>query len=169
MLRPPSLQHEYDEYYSRDPAFSPPALRPDPGAGPEAKAALAKALAEHAERVRIARERGDWSALKTAGEEPTKFTFRQVPGDVFSRVQDDIVDDKIGSFELPMLMFRIALVSVNLGPEAPKLKTVVHPRYGRLVDTDVPNYLCTFDEGRAIVAELGGIVLERSIGPSPKS
>lgn len=171
MLRPPSLQHEYDEYYSRDPAFAPPDRRPPADAGPDEEAAHAQALTDFADRVRIARERGDaalWAELATAGT-PTKFTFRHIDGTVFSLIQDDLVDDTIGRFELPILLFRLAIVkATNLGDGAPKVKQVKHPRYGAIADEALVNYILRFDEGKAVIAELGGLVLDRSIGPSPK-
>ena len=90
MLRLPSNQRPYDAFYSRDPAFVQP---PELAAGGELDEDVVKAhktaLEAHAERIRIARETGDWKPLLAGDElEPTRFTLQPISGDTFRKIAD---------------------------------------------------------------------------------
>ncbi len=101
-LRPGSLQRQYDEFYSGDPAF----VQAPEDDGTDATKTL---IAEHIERVRIARETSNWQPLLIEGGNPTKFTMRVLPGSVFRTIQDLIGSGQTGLAMGQALLVRAAL------------------------------------------------------------
>ena len=78
MIRPPSNQKHYDEFWSEDEAFEQLPAE-----------ATAEARAAFGAKLTVAIETGDWSALRVAGaSEPTKFIMRQIPGESFGKLAD---------------------------------------------------------------------------------
>jgi hypothetical protein len=154
MLRPPSIQRQYDEFYSRDPAL----LQPPPNATP-------KELEDHATKIRVARETGDWTALLVAGETPTKFVMRPLSGALFRRLSDRMIMRRIGPAELNAYAFRAALVEIPGWPT--KLEREQVEDFGSLVAVDLVDELEHIDP--RIVTELGAEVIRRARGPTPKS
>ncbi len=152
MIRPPSVQKPYDEFYSGDPAFVQPP-----------KDASEAALKDYAAKVKRARDTGDWSPLLIEGVQPTRFVMQVIKGDQWRWLLDQSSRDdefKIGPAEFWHLMFRCALVEVaNLGAEV-NSKPVKHRHLGAIAPVDVPNLLDTFDA--AIVTELASAAFERS-------
>lgn len=154
--RLPSLQRQYDEYWSEDPAFVQP---PEDATGEQRK--------EHANRVRIARETGDWSPLVAQNAQPTKFVMRPLKGALARKLLDDINFGRVGSAVLASIAFRAALVTIENGPTHwPAVSQVNHPDYGPLVAQEVADAID--GEDLAIIGELGGVILNRARGPSPK-
>lgn len=172
MLRPPSNQKPYDEFYSRDPAFVQPP--PELAAGVELDAELVKAhkaeVAAHAERVRIARETGDYKPLLAGELRPTLFTMAPLSGDVFRKLCDLVTGGTIRGFALDQLALRCALVGVvNLDDHTVERKLHDNARLhelGAMATVDIPNLLDSID--RRIVGELGGLVMKKARGPDPK-
>lgn len=170
MLRPPSNQRPYDAFYSRDPAFQ---QAPELAAN-ELDEDLVKAhkvaLAAHADRIRIARETGDWRPLLVGELQPTLFTMQPMSGDTFRKIADLVTGGAIRAFALDQLALRCALVSVvNLGDYTVERKLHENPRLhelGPIATIDIPNLLDAVD--RRIVGELGGLVMTKARGPDPK-
>lgn len=154
-LRPPSNLREYDDFYSGDPAI----VQLADGATDDEKK-------EHARRLEVARETGDWSPILVDGQQPTKFVLKVLTGDVHRKLMDDYSGGRFGLSALMQVAFRIALKGVvNCGDV-----TVNHQqdvRYGKLAKADVTDALDAIDP--AIVNELGGEVLRRAREPAPKS
>ncbi len=161
MLRPPSLQKTYDEYCSLDPAFEQPA-----------NDATDEQLEAHANRVRIARETGNWTGLLIEGGQPTKFEMRLLPGHLFRRMQDMAMSGRdgrpgVGVAEMGALLFRAALVNVSgLDDTLTEVEFVTLPTLGRIADNAVPDRLDALD--KRIVTELGNEVARRASTIAPK-
>lgn len=168
MIRPPSNQKTYDEFWSGDPAFRQAPPTPDTK-DPAVLEQHAKALAEHKRLVKTARELGDWSSiLVEGGEHPTKFQMRPIPGHIFRVILDLSNAEAIGPAETNMLILRAALVGVsNLGDvEIRHAVDSAYPKLGMIATAEITNLLDAIDIG--IVAELAGTVRDRFMGVSPK-
>ncbi len=105
-LRPSSLQKNYDDFYSGDPAF----VQAPEDDGTDATKELIKA---HAERIRIARETSNWQPLLVEGGNPTKFTMRPLPGSVFRAIVDRLESKATGPAAGQALLVRAALRGVT--------------------------------------------------------
>lgn len=155
MIRPPSLQRAYDEFYSGDPAFVHP---PDD--------ATADQKAEWSHKIRVARETGDWSPIVKPGEMPTKFVMMPIAGNVVRRIIDQALSDKIGTAQMHQLAFRAAVIEVvNL--DGAKVKRVETDNYGMLATSEITDFLDSIS--LFIVSELGREALERMKKIPPKS
>lgn len=160
-IRPSSLQRQYDEYWSGDPAF----VQPNP------KATEAE-LVEHGRRWRVARQTGNVAELLVDPQaKPTKFVLRPLPGSVFRRLADLVAGGKIGNAEVASLAFRAALVDVvNGGDECPKIELRPdrdHPELGKIAPLAVADY---FDEiDKSIVGELSNLIQARAVAVDPLS
>lgn len=158
MLRLPSNQNQYDDYWSGDPAFT----QPDPD-DPES-------VADHAAKVKRARETGDWSPLIKPGQQPTKFIMRQLRSTQTNRIGDQYRradEKKIGDLTLMELIFRCALVKVvDSGIKAiDEFKHVTHPELGQIVPDKVINALGEISD--SIVQELAGAAIDRKQNLNP--
>lgn len=168
MIRPRSLQHTYDEFWSGDEAFAQP---PDPPSStreqdPAAWAAWDEQFAEHQLKVKVARDTGAWDALRVDGsDEPTKFVLRPVPGDVFRKVVDAVSQGEVGGTEAVLLLFRLALVEVVNLAGVREVKRAKHPRFGDMAGVEVPNLLDRVNP--AIVGEIGTTIRDRAMGVLP--
>lgn len=167
MIRPPSNQRTYDEFWSGDEAFLQPPTKPAAGADDAELAAHAEQLEAHERKVKVARETADWAPLIIEGGEPTRFELRVLPGDVFRRIVDMWQGNDIGSAEANLLLLRAALVGVvNLGKASVTLAPDrQYPRLGPIADVSVPNLLDRVNPG--IVAELATSIRTRAMGVSP--
>lgn len=166
-LRPPSLQREYDEYYSRDPAFDPPD-EPEPGKTATDEQKLA--LDAHRERVRIARETGDWRSLVMEGANPTLFVMRPIPGSIYRAIVDGTTIDGFAAGQLTAFAFRAAVRAVkNIDGRGGELKLKLErTQFGPgFASVDVVDKLDAIDH--RIVAELADEVIGRARRISPKS
>jgi hypothetical protein len=156
MLRLPSNQREYDDYWSGDPAFHQPDKNDE------------AAVKEHAEKVRRARQTGDWSSLLIEGETPTKFIMRPIKGHQWRWLIDESQrqdEHKMGGGLFMQLMFRCACVSVkNLGIPVNE-KQVKHPDLGMIAPVDIPDTLDAIDS--AIVTELADAAFARAQNLDP--
>lgn len=149
------MQRQYDEYWSGDPAF----VQRDATWTDQQKA-------EHDNKIRIARETGDWMPLLVEGMQPTKFIMRALPGKISRKLVDDINFGKIGSAVLASVSFRAAILSIENGPSDLPAITQVQTDYGPIASTDISDALDAL--ALEIVGELGSVVLARARGPSPK-
>jgi hypothetical protein len=161
MIRLPSIQKQYDTFVSIDPAI----LQLERGDLDDA--AWAKAQEDHAHKLEVARETGDWSALMAGTGEPTKFTLRPVPGGMFRTLLDWLLGSKIGGAQYNQLLVRAALVAVtNLGEH--KVKHGHFDGLGRIASVETTDLLDSLD--LRIVNELAAVVQARADhGLSPKS
>lgn len=165
MIRLPTVQSQYDLFYSGDPVF---AQLPEGATDDERKA--------YSTRWRIARERGDYADVIESGysiADATKFVMRQLSGTVMRKLADLATSGKVGQVEMIALIFRLALVEIVNGPAfkfsmhedaamRPELASL-----GRMASADIVNGLDSRDMG--IVSELSALVWERSQALRPKS
>lgn len=171
-MRPPSLIKPRDEFFSGDPAFTPVPVAPelaDGGDEQEYKRALGeyiKAIAERDRLVKLARETGDWSALRIEGKTPVKFVMRPLKSRAFNRLADMIIAREIGNVTAKELAFGVALAEVS-GVGDVKLTYENHPRLGKIVTPDFLDDVWPTGLVVQAVAELGEVVLERARDISP--
>lgn len=171
IIRPPSYQREYTEHWSGDPALVQPPPKPAKDAGAEAEAAYKKALEEYQRKLRVARETGDWAALRIEGAQPTPFVMGQVDRNIWRSIGDRLMLHSsnprwIGPHECHALLFRLALQKiVGLDIEVERRPD---PRWDGWVmaSPDVVGALDAIDTG--IVTELGDEVFIRLRGLSGK-
>lgn len=145
MIRPPSNQTSYDEFWSGDPAFAQP---PDQ------------------EKHKRARETGDYSAVLLEGAMPTKFVMAPLKGSQHRWIADQVAAGAIGAAQAHQLAFRCALQEVvNFGDVT--VKKTMHEKLGQIATSEVPDLLDAIST--AIVSEIGDRVFARAQGLSPKS
>lgn len=170
MLRLPSLQREYDEYYSGDPAFVQPPPMPPEGASPADIALVIQLRVEHAHRITVARDTGDWSPLMIEGETPTRFVMRPLVGELYRNLRDLFKDRTVGVEISNHVVFRAALRRVHgLGDLKVELELHENPELemlGKIAGPAIPNALDAID--RAIVNELAVAAFEKGGRSSPK-
>lgn len=171
MIRLPSLQRDFDGYFSKDPAFeqSPPA--PDADASEDAKAKYKLELDGYNAKLKAAWETGDWSALIKPGETPTKFVLGQVDRTTWRALDDRVRlpssnPRHIGMSSLLHLLFRLAIREVA-GIDALKVKRLPDSRWDDWVmaQADIVSILDELDS--EIVSEIGMQVFWRlqDVGP----
>lgn len=156
MLKAPSLARDLTWIYSGDPALDAP---------------------EHADdedwqrRLAVARDTGQWAPVLKAGEVPTLFTLRPVPGIVWRAVMDQLQVGERGAGTMTALVARVALVRVDhfLGEDGKpvEVKRVDERPFGQIASTAIINALDAIDPG--IVGELAKFVMERQNSIGPKS
>lgn len=183
MLRPVSVLRPYDLIWSGDPAL---ALAPIPTAPVrlpdetddelEARTDAWKAecdaiRARNSEAYNRAIETGDWTPILKAGDAPTRFRVRQVPGStwrVFWRLWEGL-----GVREQMLLAFRVGVIDIIDGPIGSKIELTEHlaldgkPTGLGLV---LPLEVCdTLDRiGEAIINDLSLLILQQRGGPPGK-
>lgn len=154
VIRPPSNIRSYDDFFSGDPALVQLA---DDATEDEKKA--------HANKLRVARETGDWAEILVEGQQPTRFEMQTLKGAQFRRIVDDLMSKRIGSAEANQLAFLCAIKSVvNLGDV--KVTTINDERLGTIAKVDVANALDAITPD--IVNELGGQAIRRAQAAPPK-
>lgn len=114
MIRLPSLQRAYDDFYSRDPAVIPEPTEPAKTASVEEWEAHKKSIDEWLTKIRAAKETGRWDEVLVPGGVPTKFVMGQVDRSVWRTIADrfQLPDDNkqhIGWNQLSSLLFRLAV------------------------------------------------------------
>lgn len=165
-IRPPSLQSQYDDFFSGDPALIPePKLAAD--ADEKAIAAYKLACDEYLTKLRVARETGDWTAILVGTEQPTKFVMKQISGDAYRGLLDMHRAEKVGPGKANQLAFRCAITKVvdsGLPEASTKVTAFNHPDLGKIASVAISDYFDSIDT--RIVSELGGEAMRRvSIGP----
>lgn len=169
-LRPPSLQSNYDDFFSEDPALIPQPEQPLPDAGPEAKAAYVKAVDEYLTKIQVARDTGDWGAITLEGQTPAKFVMRPMPGTLYRTLVDarERAVNPIGHAMFHQIAFRGTIVKVvdgTLGDEA-SFKLTRDPEFGLIANQSIADLMDRISV--RIITELGGEALRR-IALRPKS
>lgn len=162
MIRPPSNQKPYDEYWSGDPALLQPPEDDDP---------VSNGLRiEYAEKLKRCRQTGSWSELIVAGETPTKFIMQPIKGEQVRWFHDQAtISDPSKALRDGVALsyaFRCAILDItNTGSPDFKMEFVDHPHLGRIAASSVTNYLDAID--RSIVSELGARALLRAQNLDP--
>jgi hypothetical protein len=169
MLRPPSQQNDYDTYWSGDPALEQPPASLADDADDAAKKAHAEAKKAYANKLKVAHETGDWSALQREGAQPTKFVMKPVPGTILRKIVDRLgmpaIAGGLGPSEMLAILVRLAIVSIeNLG-FAHSIEKVKDEQFGQLASTKTTDMLDSID--LSIVTELGKEIRRRAGGSSP--
>jgi hypothetical protein len=151
VIKPPSLVHEYDLIYSGDPAL-----------------ALPEDLEARKRAFDTAVETGDWRPLLGGTSEPTVFTLRPLTGSQYDWWYGETQRRQLSNPESAALILRLALRGVkNFG--AFKVEPV-NVDGQQLAKTDIVDAIYSVPDGRLIVMELAGIVIERATtAPRPKS
>jgi len=154
IARPPSLQREYDDFWSGDPA-----IIPSPDGEPD--------YSVWRDRIARARETGDWTDVLVAGETPTKFTLRPITAHQFALLVD--YANGHAAALVNELAFRLAFVRVsNLGANA-DLEYEAHPEFGKLCTTSFLDKAgVTAAVALLIIQEIGGAALTRASQLPPK-
>lgn len=152
MIRPPSVQRTYQAFFSGDPAI---VQLPADATDDQRK--------EHAHRLKVALETGDWGPILSGEGDPTRFTLRFVPGDIFEKIIDRAIlpNDsqlRIGPREYGTLLVRAALIEVSNAGDL-QIKFDKHPWLGRIASAETVNELYAID--RRIIGELAEYVQER--------
>lgn len=167
-----SLQRDYTLCSQFDDALDLPDVPEERDDETEEQAVERKRIAaERAHKLKVARERSDWSSLVKPGHSPTMFHFRQIPGASIDWWHGQ--NEKLGGVEGQTLLLRLALKSIqNLDGFDVKHDDVrdsmrqVH----RLVSIDSLNKLYEIGTagdphiGRKIVGELAGVVAVKTFG-----
>ena len=155
MIRQPSLIREYETFYSGDPAI---AQMPPNATAEEAK--------EHENRIRVARETGDWTSIVIDGQQPTRFRMKLLRGSQYRWLADQLNARHLGLLQAAALAFRASCRAVvNFGDLEPKF--VQHAALGQVLAAEHAEALDDIDKG--IVDELGAEALRRAQDVPPKS
>ena len=117
MIRLPSIQRDYDWYWSGDEALHGPPVAPADDASDDDKAAYKTALDEYKAKLKSARDTGDWSALIKPGETPLKFVLCQVDREAWRALDDlralpDTHDKHVSASLLLALLSRLAIKNI---------------------------------------------------------
>ena len=158
MIRLPSAQRTYDDYYSGDPSFVQlPANATD------------DEQAEHLRKWKIARQTGDIAPMLAGESKPTRFGLRLIQSDPLRLLHDMLKRDSEGNVTIELkwisLVFRCAIVDVaNLGDT--KIKTTRHPDLGVIASTEICDTLDAIDP--EIIGELGIRAWQKSNERDPK-
>lgn len=160
MIKPPSLTRETTWIYSGDPALDAP-----PENAPK------KAAQAWADRLKVARQTGQWDGLLKAGQKPTLFTVRIIPGTPWRALMDSYHSGKRGPAELSALVARLALVGVMHLQDADgndvDVKFTDVAGLGSIADQKVVDVLDGYSPD--IIGELSQFVMERQTAPGPLS
>lgn len=159
MLRPPSIQKQYDDFYPYDPAFDQLADN-----------ASDEQQAEYRARWESATDTGDYSKLGNVAD-ATKFVMRPVPGKSVLKIDDLYSSRRIGENERWELALRCALVDIANAPVRINIKPAFHEdpslyALGHIAPVEVINQLHEIDP--RIVPIMGARVWSRAVTISPK-
>ena len=166
MIKPPSLIREYTWIWSRDPALNSP---PSDASDEDRK--------EWERRLKVARETGQWDGVLAPGQEPTRFSLRLIPGDLWRKYVDEHRTQGIAT--MSGLSVRLALRGVVglTDTDGKEVKVKLEPtEFGKIASPDV---IATLDAiwlaiteldptAPNIVAEMANAINDRQNGPSPK-
>jgi hypothetical protein len=167
VIKPPSLIREYTWIWSRDPALN----SPPPDASDEDKK-------EWERKLKIARETGQWDALISPGQSPTRFSLRLIPGDDWRKYIDEYRNQGVAA--MTALAVRLALRGVHdlTDTDGKEVKVKLEPAsgFGKIASPDIINALdavwlaITEVDPTApnIVGEMANAISDRQNGPSPK-
>jgi hypothetical protein len=163
MLRPPSIQSQYDLYWSGDDCF----VQLPEGASESD-------LETYRKHWEVARETGivppELMAPGRSLAEATKFVMRPIPGTIGRALFDMYISKRLGFTSLIATAFRLALVDIVNGPVS---KVIQAPHedgnltaLGKMATADAVNTLDAINSN--IVTELGLIVWDKAKSLSGK-
>ena len=160
MIKPPSLQHEFDLVFSEDPALDLPDASTEDGK-------------KERERVlKVARETGKWPIKP--GETPTLFRIEPLSGLAIEYVEGEMLRKQLTDDEAKTLIFRIGVKTI-LNLEGVEVAwTKIDDR--RALSDDTTNSVLSIGAaeglpgvGRAIVNQIGFHIWKRSKEPISKN
>lgn len=182
-IRPVSAIKPYDLIWSGDSALTLAPIPPEPVRLPdeaddelrartEAWEAEATAIrARNTEAYSRAFESGDWSSILRAGETPTKFRVRQIPGSAWRALER--VGNGLTPREWCYLVFRLGVVDILDGPVGAKIELTEHlgldgkpTGLGPVLPVEVCDGLDRISP--AIINDLSLLVLQQRGGPAGK-
>jgi hypothetical protein len=172
MIRPPSLQRPWDEYFTGDPAILQPPPPPPEDASDELKQAHQDTIDQYIAKIRAARETGNWMPVVVEGQIPTKFTLHPVDRNIWRSIMDRAVlppsnPRHIGEVTLHALLVRLSLR--NIAGFEQKIDRRPDPNWDNWMMAQ-PDVITMLDEiDPRIIGELGSSVFRRlqGIGPLP--
>lgn len=160
MIKPRSLTRESTWIWSQDPALDAP-----PDHAPE------EAREAWAQRLKVARDTSQWDGLIKAGEKPTRFNVRIIPGTQWRALLDAFAAGKIGPSSIAAMSVRLALRSVSDLLDAEGRAVAVEfselSGYGPCAKQKVVDLIDSYSA--AIVLELADYIAERQNQPGPLS
>jgi len=155
---------EFNLVWSDDPALDKPSRDRFEDDG-----AYAAAMAAFADKLRVARDTGNYAPVLRPGSVPTVFTFRPVRGKLLTRLLDARRADgqAIGAIERLGLMVRIGFARVeNDGGLVTSLRRDRDPDYPGLGEMAGDDLLTQLNDVHAdLLIELGSEVATRSTHP----
>jgi hypothetical protein len=178
VIAAPSLARDVRLVWSGDTALDAPVRRDSAARLPdeseddhkEREEAWGKVLRAWWDRLRIARETGDWEPLLKPGEQPTWFVMRWIPGDLWRQVPR--VTGEMALPEQLALVVRLGLVGIENAPPGFKVELAQHvdvnglkTGLGKVAVPELISKLDLVDTG--IVTELGAVIADRQNGGPP--
>lgn len=159
MFKPGSNQKPYTLCSQYDDALDLHEIADLPeGADQDTIDARNKAITDRNQRLKVARERSDWTTLIKPGGRPSFFHFRHIPGSAL----DWWHGQDVGDVEKQALLFRLALTSVeNLGDVKMRHEDVGDVR---ILSAESLDYLYAIGDGlgRKVVGELASLVATKT-------
>jgi hypothetical protein len=170
VIRPPSLQRAYDDFFTLDPAIIPAPTEPAETATSEEVEAYTASRAEYDAKIKAAKETGKWHDVVVPGQVPTKFVLGQVDRNIWRAVLDRAAllpdnPQRIGPGLMVALLFRLAIKSVA-GFE-PKVERVRDPQWDgwEMAQPEIVDALDSIDP--RIVGQIGTGIYQRLRGSIP--
>lgn len=159
MIKPPSLQSEFDLVFSEDPALDLPDASTDEG------------KAERDRLLRVGRETGKWPIKP--GETPTLFRIEPLTGLALEYVDGEIIRSRLTEPEVRTLIFRLGVKKIeNL--DVALTYTKIDGR--RALSDETTDAILGIGKaegvpevGRAIVNQIGILIWNRSREPVSKN
>ena len=164
MFSPPSLQRDYTLCSEHDDALDLPVVPVLADEAPPEDVEHAKKLAEdRALKLKIARDKGEWSTLIKPGRTPARFHFRQLPRSSVHWWLGEIERHEWTHVESLELLFRLACKGIDCTGIKAQFETDGGGRELLSVDTLDSLYRLNGDDGTGprIVVELGSIVADK--------
>lgn len=171
MIRQPSLQRPYSDFYSGDPAVIPRPLPPPLDASDDERALFKRNFDEYRTKITVAKETGNWTEVAVPGQSITSFLMGHVDRTIWRSIVDRqaLPDDNaryIGPATMLQILVRLSVQSIN-GWDF-KIERHVDSDWGWAMAQ--PELIQTLDNiDPKIVAELGGGVFRRLQTIHPKS
>jgi hypothetical protein len=165
MIRLPSIQRDYDWYWSGDPALVQPPVALAVDASDEDKAAHKIASDEYKAKLKACRDTGDWSPLLKPGEQPLKFVLCQVDRNAWRALDDrrslpSASSSHVSSGLLLALLARLAIKDI-VGAEGVRVVRSPDSKFDdwTMAQAELVTLLDTANEN--IISELGLCVFMR--------
>lgn len=165
-LAPPSLQSDYTLCWSGDPALDLSAIPAiDRATASADEIAIAeRLLTERDQKLKVARERGDWPGITKPNQRPVVFRFSPIGGSAVRWWSGESARRQLTPIEDVELMFRLALREVSNLPGF----DLTFETNGKFQLVSVRSmdaiYGAANRRGVSIIVELGTLVVEREVG-----